>query len=182
MMGCDKKTVNGHATVLMYKATMSKWAWGHMQTRHAKGGYRSVRLHGKLSGWGRSGRSSSVDSFSSSSRDRPMPTFDEERLRELSTVVDLRDTLLGFIKHGRALVEEVAASCTESAEDCTSRTAKAAHALKGAAKTIGASRLAHSAEIIELRAKQGESCGSYVPDLSAAYEDLATGVSQRTWS
>ncbi|GAB5034044.1 Hypothetical protein NocV09_01700070 [Nannochloropsis oceanica] len=114
--------------------------------------------------------------------DRPMPTFDEERLRELSTVVDLRDTLLGFIKHGRALVEEVAASCTESAEDCTSRTAKAAHALKGAAKTIGASRLAHSAEIIELRAKQGESCGSYVPDLSAAYEDLATGVSQRTWS
>lgn len=112
-----------------------------------------------------------------------VPTFDEERLRELSTVVDLRETLLGFIKHGRGLVDEVAASCAiESSEDSSSRTAKAAHALKGAAKTIGASRLAHYAETIERKAKEGEACRPHVADLSAAYEDLATGVPKRTWS
>ena len=111
-----------------------------------------------------------------------VPTFDEERLRELSIVVDLRETLLGFIKHGRGLVDEVGASCSiESSEDSSSRTAKAAHALKGAAKTIGASRLAHYAEIIERKAKEGEACSPHVADLSAAYEDLATGVSKRTW-
>ena len=98
-------------------------------------------------------------------------------------MVNLRDTLLGFIKHGRGLIEEVAASCAvEASEDSSSRTAKAAHALKGAAKTIGASRLAHYAEIIERKAKQSEACGPYVGDLRAAYEDLATGVSQRSWS
>jgi len=115
--------------------------------------------------------------------DPPVPTFDEERLRELSAVVDLRDTLLGFIKHGRGLMNEVAASCTiEASQDSSSRTAKAAHALKGAAKTIGALRLAHYAEIIEQKAKQAEACGPYVRDLNAAYDDLATGVYERNWS
>ena len=103
-------------------------------------------------------------------------------MRELGQVVDLRETLLGFIKHGRVLLDEVAAACRENEEGIRNeKTAKVAHALKGAARTVGASRLASCAEQMEREAKEGQACTAFLPGLEAAFNDLAVGVSQRPW-
>lgn len=117
-----------------------------------------------------------------SNESKLVPTFDEGRLKELSQVVPLRETMLDFVKHGRCLLDEVADSCAAPAHKPWDRTAKGAHALKGAAKTVGAARIAHHAEIIERSAKQGEVCDSLLGDLEAAFEDLAEGISRRVWS
>ncbi|EWM29708.1 hypothetical protein Naga_100124g7 [Nannochloropsis gaditana] len=70
-----------------------------------------------------------------SNESKLVPTFDEGRLKELSQVVPLRETMLDFVKHGRCLLDDVADSCAAPAQKTWDRTAKGAHALKGAAKT-----------------------------------------------
>lgn len=140
-------------------------------------------------------------------------------------VMNLRETLLGFIKHGRVLMDEVVscvaeekggdgkgkgkekeeeetgtttnrsstttttttttgttATTTTTLLAATNNTAKASHALKGAAKTVGALRLATCAEAVERQAKQGKPCADLLPALLEAFDDLATAISRRsTW-
>lgn len=115
------------------------------------------------------------------------PALDEERLHELVGIVDVRETLHGFIKHGRQSLDTLVASIEARGPG----TAKAAHALKGAAKTVGAARLAACAEAIERAAKQeerdggngsaGGGCARYIPSLCAALDDLAGEICQRQW-
>lgn len=110
-----------------------------------------------------------------------MPTLDEDRLHELTGVVDVRETLHGFIKHGRQQLDALVASI----EGRDPGTGRVAHALKGAAKTVGAARLAACAAAIEDEAKRegGDvgACGRFIPGLRAALDDLAEEVCARPW-
>ena len=109
------------------------------------------------------------------------PTLDEDRLHELMGVVDVRETLHGFIKHGRQQLDALVASI----EGRDPGTGRVAHALKGAAKTVGAARLAACAAAIEDEAKRegGDvgACGRFIPGLRAALDDLAEEVCARPW-
>lgn len=110
------------------------------------------------------------------------PTLDEDRLQELTGVVDVRETLHGFIKHGRTQLDALA----ESIQGRDPGTGRVAHALKGAAKTVGAARLAACAAAIEDEAKRDGgvdvgACSRFVPALRAALDDLAEEVCARQW-
>lgn len=101
-----------------------------------------------------------------------LPVLDEERLRELRGVVKLRDTIHSFIKHGKTLIDQIQKAIEL---ENLSTTAKAAHALKGASKTVGAMRLSKCSELIEYGAKGGsvETCKYYSPWLIPCLESIA---------
>lgn len=101
-----------------------------------------------------------------------LAVLDRERLCELKGMVNVRETMHSFIKHSKALIDEV--------NDCLvnsnlTKTAKTAHALKGASKTIGTPRLSKCSELIEVEAKQGqlESCKYYAEWLTPCLEEIA---------
>jgi len=107
-----------------------------------------------------------------------VPVLDEERLHELKGVVNLRDTFHSFIKHGKMVIDEV----QQGVDQCNlTKTAKSAHALKGAARAIGAARMARCAELIETEAKADRLalCKYYsqwlVPSLEAVAEEFFRG-------
>ena len=101
-----------------------------------------------------------------------LSVLDDERLRELQGVVNLRDTFHSFIKHGKMVIDDVHASINQSN---LPKTAKAAHALKGACQTIGATQLSRCAELIETEAKAGnlELCKYYAQWLIPCLESIA---------
>ena len=116
--------------------------------------------------------------FLTSSAYIDLPQFDEARLKELEDVVDLRETLHGFVKHSRVLLEKLDTLMGSNAS--LSDVAKAAHALKGAAKTVGATKLSACAEHIENEAKQGLKCSKYRQMLESSFEEMACHVSKRS--
>lgn len=105
-----------------------------------------------------------------------LPHFDQARLRELENVVDLRETLHDFVKHSHALLQKLDSLIRRKASSVD--IAKAAHALKGAAKTVGAVKLSASAEHIEKEAKEGKDCNKYRQMLESSFEGMACNVSR----